>query len=148
VGRDTHPLESKHLDSEPLLGGEWFSWRNVKTFWYDPLLKERARELRKNSTKTEIFLWTKLRKKQVLNFDFDRQVPIDHFIVDFYCKELMLAIEIDGSSHDGKLEYDIFREEKLNKLGIFILRFTNEDILYNMNTVISKIKKVITESIS
>ena len=120
----------------------------MKTFWYDPLLKERARELRKNSTKTEIFLWTKLRKKQVLNFDFDRQVPIDHFIVDFYCKELMLAIEIDGSSHDGKLEYDIFREEKLNKLGIFILRFTNEDILYNMNTVISKIKKVITESIS
>jgi very-short-patch-repair endonuclease len=120
----------------------------MKSFWYEPSLKEKARYLRKNSTKTEIYLWSKLRKKQILGFDFDRQVPIDHFIVDFFCKELMLAIEIDGSSHDGKLEYDIFREEKLNKLGISILRFTNDDILDNMKYVINEIKKVISDATS
>ena len=118
----------------------------MKTFWYEPSLKEKAKKLRKNSTFTEVLLWNKLKKKQILEYNFNRQTPIDYFIVDFFCKDLLLAIEIDGDSHDGKLEYDIFREEKLNKLGIFILRFTNDDILYNMNSVITKIKKVITDA--
>ena len=118
----------------------------MKSFWYEPGLKEKARELRNNSTFTEVLLWKRLRKKQVLKFDFDRQVPINHFIVDFFCKDLMLAIEIDGSSHDGKLEYDIFREEKLSEVGVFILRFTNREILDNMEAVITKLTKVITAS--
>jgi len=118
----------------------------LKSFWYEPSLKEKARELRNNSTFTEVLLWKRLRKKQILEFDFDRQVPINHFIVDFFCKDLMLAIEIDGSSHDGKLEYDIFREEKLSELGVFILRFTNREILDNMEAVITKLTKVITAS--
>ncbi len=90
-------------------------------------LVSKARFLRKNSTPGEIELWKGLKGKQVLGYDFDRQKPIDQFIVDFYCKELKLAIEIDGRSHDFKTGYDNAREQKLNSLGINILRFTEED---------------------
>jgi len=72
---------------------------------YNPKLKELARELRKNSTLSEVLLWLKIKGK-VMGVEFHRQVPIDNFIVDFYCHELMLAIEIEGSSHDEKQDYD------------------------------------------
>ncbi len=120
----------------------------MKSFWYSSELKEKAKYLRRNSTLSEIILWKELKRKQINGFDFDRQIPINYSIVDFFCKDLKLAIEIDGSSHDGKLDYDIKRENKLNSLGIFILRFSNEDILYNMDKVTSKIKKVIREAIT
>ena len=74
---------------------------------YNKDLVERARYLRKNSSPGEIELWLGLKKKQILGYDFDRQKPIDNFIVDFYCKELKLAIEVDGNSHDYKIGYDI-----------------------------------------
>ena len=66
---------------------------------YNPKLKELARELRNNSTKAEIILWLKLKNKQLYGYDFHRQKPIDNYIVDFFCQELMLAIEVDGYSH-------------------------------------------------
>ena len=69
---------------------------------YNPALKDKARELRNNSTKTEILLWTFLKGRQLRGFDFHRQRPIDEYIVDFFCSELMLAIEIDGVSHIGQ----------------------------------------------
>jgi len=69
---------------------------------YNPKLKEFARRLRNNSTYAEIRLWQKLNKKQLKGYDFHRQKPIDNFIVDFFCHELMLAIEIDGVSHIQK----------------------------------------------
>ena len=62
-------------------------------------LKEKARELRNNSTTSEIKLWMYLKNKQMLGYDFHRQKPLDEYIVDFFCNELMLAIEIDGLSH-------------------------------------------------
>jgi very-short-patch-repair endonuclease len=67
---------------------------------YDPNLKKLARHLRNKSTMSEVLLWRCLKGKQILGYDFDRQRPIDRYIVDFYCKELRLAIEIDGSTHD------------------------------------------------
>jgi len=67
---------------------------------YNPKLKPLAKALRKNMTLAEVLLWNKLKQKQMLKYDFDRQRPIDNYIVDFYCKDLMLAIEIDGSSHE------------------------------------------------
>ncbi len=78
---------------------------------YNPKLKELARKLRNDSTFTEIILWNYLKKKQMRGFDFDRQKPIDNYIVDFYCKDLKLAIEIDGESHYGK-EYKEKKEIK------------------------------------
>jgi very-short-patch-repair endonuclease len=73
-------------------------------------LKERAKELRSQSTPAEIILWNYLKDKQ-LGVDFDRQKPMLGFIVDFYCKSLRLAIEVDGSSHDGKKDYDQAKNE-------------------------------------
>jgi len=77
-----------------------------KIIQYNPKLKELARKLRNDSTYTEIMIWNYLKGKQMRGFDFDRQRPIDNFIVDLYCKNLRLAIEIDGESHYGNLERD------------------------------------------
>ena len=71
---------------------------------YNPKLKAFARNLRNDSTYTEILLWNYLKGKQMRGFDFDRQRPIDNFIVDFYCKDLQLAIEVDGESHYANLK--------------------------------------------
>jgi very-short-patch-repair endonuclease len=69
-------------------------------------LKVLARELRRNMTLSEVLLWKELKNKSVLGYDFDRQRPIGNFIVDFYCKELALAIEIDGDTHIYRYDYD------------------------------------------
>ena len=74
---------------------------------YKPYLKKLARQLRLNSTLSEVLLWNELKQKKMHGYDFDRQKPIDDFIVDFYCKRLKLAIEIDGESHDHKFEEDM-----------------------------------------
>jgi very-short-patch-repair endonuclease len=94
---------------------------------YNPKLKELARKLRKSSTLSEILLWQHLKGKQMLGYDFHRQKPIDNYIVDFFCNELMLAIEIDGGSHDFEEVYvgDIARQQKLESLGIHFLRFND-----------------------
>ncbi len=108
---------------------------------YNPKLKERARELRKKMTPGEVKLWRHLRRKQLQGFDFDRQRPIDQFIVDFYCKDLMLAIEIDGSSHDGELaqNMDMDSQQRIEVLGVAVLRFTEREVVYNLDSVLEKI---------
>ena len=73
---------------------------------YDPKLKQLARELRNKSTLAEVLLWKHLKGKQIQGYDFHRQKPLDQYIVDFFCSELMLAIEIDGDSHDYKERED------------------------------------------
>ena len=92
-----------------------------KVIWYNPELKEKARQLRNNSTASEIKLWMFLKNKQMLGYDFHRQKPLGEYIVDFFCNELMLAIEIDGLSHHSSSEYDTIRQIKLESLwcGIF-----------------------------
>jgi very-short-patch-repair endonuclease len=92
--------------------------------------------LRNNMTLSEVLLWKRLRKRQLCGFDFHRQKPIDQFVVDFYCPSLCLAIEIDGSSHDGKLEGDSQRERELEKFGIRFLRFPDEEVKQNLEGVI------------
>lgn len=116
---------------------------------YNPKLKKYARELRKNMTLAEIMLWKQLQKEQMLGFDFDRQRPIDEFIVDFYCKVLQLAIEIDGSSHDNPKRHakDKLRQERLEKFGISFLRFTEYEVRSNLEGVIFKIRKWIEKRI-
>ena len=98
---------------------------------YDPKLKDLARQLRKNSTLSEVLLWKYLKGKHMLGYDFDRQKPIDNYIVDFFCNELMLAIEIDGDTHNYKIDKDEFRQKKLEGLGVRFLRFTDEDVKKN-----------------
>ncbi len=73
---------------------------NRKILAYHPDLIQKAKKLRQNMTFSEILLWKRLKAKQMMGFQFNRQRPIDNFIVDFYCKDLMLAIEVDGASHE------------------------------------------------
>ena len=82
----------------------------------------------------------------MLGFDFHRQKPIDNFIVDFFCYDLMLAIEIDGSSHDHKIGYDKARQKKLESLGIRFLRFDDLDVKQKIESVLEEIKKWIEDN--
>ncbi|MBK6912911.1 MAG: DUF559 domain-containing protein [Ignavibacteriales bacterium] len=114
---------------------------------YNPALKEKARELRNNSTRTEILLWTFLKGRQLRGYDFHRQKPIDEYIVDFFCSELLLAIEIDGLSHIGKELYDSKRQNRLEQLGVKFLRFKDEDVFYNCDYIVKEIEKWIDNNV-
>jgi len=113
---------------------------------YHPKLKARVKELRKNMTAGEVLLWNELKRKQLMGYDFDRQRPIDHFIVDFYCKDLMLAIEIDGDSHIGKETYDAARDKRLNELGVHVLRFDDLEVRCNLDRVVKVIEDWIAKN--
>ncbi|MFC1517821.1 endonuclease domain-containing protein [Candidatus Margulisiibacteriota bacterium] len=113
---------------------------------YNPYLKELARRLRNNSTLSEILLWQKLKGKQMEGYDFDRKRPIDNFIVDFYCKDLKLAIEIDGDSHINKKEYDDQRQHLLEDLGVHFLRFLDIEVKVDLEIVLHKIRSWIQEN--
>jgi very-short-patch-repair endonuclease len=114
---------------------------------YNPKLKELARQLRNDSTKTEIFLWLKLKGKQMYGYDFHRQKPIDNYILDFFCYELMLGIEVDGYSHQFLEVYnkDGIKEKKMNDLGITVLRFSDDEVLNDMENVLRAIEFYIYE---
>lgn len=107
---------------------------------YNRKLVPLARKLRNNSTLSEILLWKKLRKRQMMGYDFDRQKPIGNYIVDFYCADLTLAIEVDGSSHDFKYEEDIIRQEDLEKLGVTLVRFKDIEVKKEMDSVLNDLK--------
>jgi very-short-patch-repair endonuclease len=102
-----------------------------------------ARELRKEMTDAEEVLWSKLRKKQVNGFVFRRQHPIDFYIVDFYCHKLKLVIEVDGEIHNLPeiFEYDKGRAAELERLGLKVIRFTNQQVLFETEEVINIIKQ-------
>jgi very-short-patch-repair endonuclease len=112
--------------------------------WYNPKLKMLARRLRKNSTLAEIILWKNIKEK-ALDYEFHRQVPVNEFIIDFYCHELKLAIEVDGYTHDYNFENDYLRQKKLESFGITFVRFTDEDVKRHINDVIRALQIIISE---
>jgi very-short-patch-repair endonuclease len=114
---------------------------------YDPKLKPLASKLRKNMTLSEVLLWNQLKQKQMLGYDFDRQKPLDRYIVDFYCKDLMLAIEIDGTSHDDEAIYaaDLLRQQSLEEQGVRFLRFEDREVKRDMPNVLRCIEGWIEE---
>ena len=112
---------------------------------YNPKLKLIARKLRNNSTKSEVLMWNYLKGKQIRECDFHRQKPIGNFIVDFYCNELLLAIEIDGESHYGNEEKDLKRQKEIEKHGVRFLRFDESEIYYQLDNVIKTIEKWIDQ---
>ncbi len=107
---------------------------------YNPELKALASDLRKTMTLSEVLLWNELKQKQISGYDFDRQRPIDNFIVDFYCKELSLAIEIDGDTHIYRYDYDEERQRALKELGIRFLRFEDIEVKKNISNVLRVIE--------
>lgn len=121
-------------------------WQTADLSTYEHL-KGFARENRKNPTEAEDALWQALRNKK-LGCQFRRQHPIHEFIVDFVCLGKMLTIEVDGEYHNKKeqAEYDKFRTMILNELGYRELRFTNEEVLHNMDKVIESIKEELSKT--
>ena len=103
---------------------------------YNPDLKVLARELRKNMTLSEVLLWNELKQKKMLGYDFDRQHPVQNYMVDFFCKELLLAIEIDGNTHFYRDEVDEKRQESMERLGIQFLRFEDIEVKKNILNVL------------
>jgi very-short-patch-repair endonuclease len=100
-----------------------------------------ARVMRHQPTDAEKRVWSRLRNRQLGGYKFRRQVPIAGFIVDFYCTETKLAIELDGGQHleQGAIDYDRRRLERISSLGIRTLRFSDVDALKNTDAVLNAI---------
>jgi len=112
---------------------------------YNSHLIKFARILRNNSTKSEILLWMKLKGKKMYGYDFHRQKPIDNYILDFYCAELRLGIELDGYSHEFMevIEKDTRKTRKMNELGITIMRFSDRQVFNDLDNVLWEIENFI-----
>ncbi len=105
----------------------------------------RARELRKQGTPAEIKLWQSLSKRQLHGFKFSRQIPIGPYFADFICRSAKLVVEVDGPSHDVQVEYDCARTELIEGQGYRVIRFSNMDVLQNLEDVLATIGRVLTE---
>jgi very-short-patch-repair endonuclease len=99
-----------------------------------------ARSLRRQPTRAEGILWAKLRGSRFHGAKFKRQVPFDRYVVDFCCHAAKLAIEIDGKQHDWFADYDRGRTEVLERLGVRVLRFGNEEVCGNLDAVLERIR--------
>ena len=108
---------------------------------YNPRLKQIARKLRNEMTLSEILLWKQIKGKQLLGYDFHRQKPINEYVVDFYCPRLKLVLEIDGDSHEGKEEADKIRQEKLESLGLTVMRFWDWDVKSNVDGIVDQLRE-------
>ena len=97
--------------------------------------------MRQNPTPAESRLWQRLRSKQILGFRFRRQHPIERFIVDFYCRDARLVVEVDGPFHDlpQAQAYDEARQKCLEEKGLTLLRFSNDQVLYATDAVLDEI---------
>jgi very-short-patch-repair endonuclease len=107
---------------------------------YNPILKERAKQLRQSMTFSEVKLWNEIKNGQLMGYDFDRQRPMGNYIIDFYCKDLQLALEVDGITHlDEKVMLkDEIRQKELEEMGVSFLRF-------NALLVVNKVEAAVRE---
>ena len=117
---------------------------NSKIIPYNPKLREFTKQLRNNSTLSEVLLWKQIKGK-ALGVEFKRQVPMLEYIVDFYCQEIGLAIEVDGNIHDFRYLEDAQRQQEIEKYGVIFIRFSNEEIKNNMFSVILSLESKIEE---
>lgn len=115
-----------------------------------PIHFELAKKLRDNQTEAEMFLWDHLKKIQISRIHFKRQHPILYFIADFYCHRAKLVIEIDGGYHNIPEQYcyDKDREHELNELGLKVIRFTNEQVMCDIENTLKAIEQEIITRIS
>ena len=113
---------------------------------YNPILKERARKLRQARNLSEVLFWKQVTKGSFYKIVFDRQRVIGNYIVDFYIKQLGLVIEIDGSSHIDKEEYDSNREKYLISLGLKVYQITVGGILNNMTSTMNELEEFIIKN--
>lgn len=114
--------------------------KNYKSLPFNPALKDKAKALRKAGVLHETLLWLELKNKKLNGLDFDRQKIIDNYIVDFYCAEKSVVIEVDGSSHDSQQDQDSLRDEFLNSLGLIVIRILAKNVLQNFPGVAGFLK--------
>lgn len=113
-----------------------------------------CRRFRKNQTKAEKVFWDKSRNRQIDGYKILRQYPIrfemdntiHFFIADFYCHEAKLVIEIDGGIHETQKDYDKMREQIIGQLGYRIIRFSNEEVLNNIDNVLLRLKDALSNN--
>jgi leucyl-tRNA synthetase len=113
---------------------------------FHPVILKRAREMRQSQTAAEATIWQHLQNRK-LEYKFRRQHPVERFIIDFYCVELKLCIEVNGDTHlqPEQQEYDAARTEYLEAIGCTVIRFTNNDVRYNIHSVAQEIMNTCSE---
>jgi very-short-patch-repair endonuclease len=106
-------------------------------------IKPRRKKLRNKSTYAEVFFWQQVKSRQLEGKKFRRQTSVGNYIVDFYCPEERLIVELDGEVHfdEEAIKYDKKRTEYLKSVGLTVIRFENQDVLKNTEYVLSKIKE-------
>ncbi len=102
-------------------------------------LTETRRKLRNNATAAEQVLWEEIRRKK-LGVKFRRQYSFGTYIMDFYCPEIKLGLEVDGDIHLSQKDFDVYRTRTLNEYGITILRFANSQIFIHLQNCVQEIK--------
>ena len=136
---------STHSGS-PLIRGAGGVSKSPKYLPYDKHLTALAQENRKNPTPAEQRLWHQvLGHRQFAQYKFQRQKPIGHYIVDFYCAALGLVIEVDGDSHGLQVEYDAQRSQFLQSMNLSVLRYGNQDVLQNLEGVFADLERWVAE---
>lgn len=126
--------------------GEFWNPESLYPYWEIPknkLLTDRTKELRKAGNLAEVIFWQTFKDKNKLGFDIDRQVIIGNYIVDFFIPELGLVFEIDGSSHDGKIEYDAERNAFMQDLNLQVVRILDMNVEKNIGSVYNLVLETI-----
>ena len=116
-------------------------WQSRSSQWNR--LKPDARRMRQEQTPAEAKVWSALRNKQVAGLKFRRQHAVDRYIVDFYCHEMRLVIEVDGPTHDATVEEDAIRQQVIENQGITFLRFKNDEVFDDLPSVLERILNVV-----
>jgi very-short-patch-repair endonuclease len=124
--------------------------KGQKMLRYNENLKDRARQLRKNMTDSESVLWSRVRRKQLMDIQFYRQKSIGKYIVDFFAPRIELVVEVDGSQHMGsnQLQRDQKRNEYIADLGLKVLRFNSNEVLIETDAVVEVILRAINEKLN
>ena len=135
-------MQNKKRNEEPTSNNPFPNGgrENSRYLPYNKKLKQYSRNLRNNSTRAEITLWNELRAAQ-LGYTFNRQKPLQKFIVDFYCKPLHLVIEVDGITHwdEEQIKQDKIRQTILEKMDLHFLRFDDDEVLHDVENVLRTI---------
>ena len=113
------------------------------SFEYNGKLKERAKDMRQTGNLAETLIWDRLKNKKLCEATFCRQKVIGSYIADFCCETKKIVIEIDGSSHDAKIEYDNERDKYLEAAGFEVIRISADDVLNNMIGVVRRLEEVV-----
>ena len=148
LGLPSHPSRGEPNSHKLTERGEPWNPKSLYPYWEIPknkLLQDRATELRKAGNLAEVLFWQTFKDKKELGFDIDRQVIIGNYIVDFFIPELGLVFEIDGSSHDDKIEYDAERDAFMQDLNLQVVRIPDINVKKNMASVYNLVLKTIQQ---